>query len=164
MSILEEHDKKFELTPLTAEKVLGVVGVAESVMANSNFPCNDRTRAIVWMNDRIMAMADRLGMTKAPELFACGWCFLAAGLGDDRWVELPKMSLAESQDHAQVCEHNPLVQLVDRQRQELHVLQAANADIQGRVFDVDLRDAIHVLLKSDMTAFELRRALGELVR
>lgn len=43
-------------------------------------------------------------------------------------------------------------------------LEATNEDLRGRVFDVDLRDAIHALLKQELTAGELRRALGELVR
>lgn len=43
-------------------------------------------------------------------------------------------------------------------------LEAELEHVRGIVFDVDLRDAIHTLLKSEMTAGELRRALGELVR
>lgn len=51
-----------------------------------------------------------------------------------------------------------------RLRQRIRDLTAENEELRGRVFDVDLRDAIHALLKTEATAGELRRALGELLR
>lgn len=43
-------------------------------------------------------------------------------------------------------------------------LEAELEHVRGIVFDVDLRDAVQSLLKSEMSAGDLRRALGELVR
>lgn len=52
----------------------------------------------------------------------------------------------------------------ERHDERIRELEAQGVDIEGRVFDIDLRDAIHALLKSEMTAGDLRRALRELVR
>lgn len=52
----------------------------------------------------------------------------------------------------------------ERQHARVAELEAELEHVRGIVFDVDMRGAVQALLKSEMSAGELRRALGELVR
>lgn len=51
-------------------------------------------------------------------------------------------------------------------RQRIRELEAENEDLRGRALGIDseIREAIRALLRSELTAGELRRALGELIR
>lgn len=84
----------------------------------------DQTRvlahAFILAIDRYIDISQRL--KHMPKLFACGWCFKAAGCTEDAWQSAPRMDLDTSQAHALTCPANPLVQRLDKLAEALRGL------------------------------------------
>jgi hypothetical protein len=159
-TVLEQYEERYRLAPLTPDVIIACVGAAEQILLSDVLPTDlVDERELLWLHDRLQAVYTALENPSVPVVSRCAWCFCAGPQTDEAWAALPKMTLDDAGIHAQVCEHNPLVQEVRR-------LSALLEDIRGRALGVDdgMRDALRALLKSEMTAGELRRALGELVR
>lgn len=195
MSILEEYEKKCGLTPIDAESILFEVEAAEGklrdeVSSTRNFSdLPTYNRVIVWLHDRLQAVYAALENPKAPTgvSFRCAYCWNAAGRTEEAWQALPKVDYDDACLHAQVCEHNPLVQSIARISHDRDAALAQVADLQGRklgsgdawaeaaseatgMYDYQrklheaMKATIRSLLSTELPAGDLRKAIGELVR
>lgn len=116
MSVLEDYEKRCGLPALTSEQISRRIDLAEACLASPAIgdPRLHTESIIVWLHDRLQAMYAALENPAAPVNARCAWCFRAGPQTDETWSALPKMTLDDSAVHAQVCEHNPLVQEIRR--------------------------------------------------
>jgi hypothetical protein len=183
VSILENYDKRFHMEPLTVDQILRQVEMSERNLESPD----DSTmilaadRVIVWLHDRLQGIAGRAGTEEhAPDGYRCGWCFRAAGCTDESWRSLPTFTLDAIRAHTEICEHNPLLQrcrTAEAALEDLRGRRIGSADAWADAADEatqmyqlaqQLHDAtkrrIRTLLKTELPAGELRKALEELVR
>jgi hypothetical protein len=184
VSILEEYEKRFKMGPLSPDEILKRIELAEACLESPGVGVIGRLeteRVIVWLHDRLQAIAVRAGTEEhAPNGFRCGWCFRAAGCTDESWRSLPTFTLDAIRAHTEICEHNPLVQrcrAAEAALEDLRGRRIGSADAWADAADEatqmyqlaqQLHDAtkrrIRTLLKTELPAGELRKALEELVR
>lgn len=192
MTALEDYDKRLNRTPLEPDIVFENVMAAERHLerADKNYAV-ETERTICWLHDRLQAalavIADATDRPKIPVGDRCAYCWNAAGRTEEAWHALPAVSYDDACLHAQVCEHNPLVQSIERVRRDRDAALAQVADLQGRKLgNADtwaeaaseatgmyeymrklheaMKATIRSLLGTEIPAEELRRAVAELVR
>lgn len=169
MSALEDYDKRLNRTPL------------EPVETERTICC--------WLHDRQQAVYAALENPKAPVGvgFRCSYCWNAAGRTEEAWQTLPKVDYDDAVLHAQVCEHNPLVQSIARISHDRDAALAELEELRGRkigkadtwaeaaseaigMYDYQrklheaMKATIRSLLTTELPAGELRKAIAELVR
>ena len=193
MSVLEDYEKQHGLDPLTPGQISDHVEAAENFLAAPSPPKGsviaERMRVICWLHDRLQAVYAALDNPKAPigVSFRCSYCWNAAGRTEEVWQALPKADYDDAVLHAQVCEHNPLVQDLSRVRrdrdaalielEELRGRKIGKADAWAEAADEStgmyhhmrglheaMKATIRSLLATETPAGELRRSIGELVK
>lgn len=114
----------------------------------------------------IVLVMNRLRDVLANRRSRCGYCWRAAGSTDEAWRALPSRDPDEAHDHAQTCEHNPLVVEVARLRADLaksrHAVTSDRAALQRSFID-DLRAAETLLVDLGRRAVELGIPVNERV-
>lgn len=143
MSILEDYEQAFGLTPLSPDDVARLVDSAmEHILGCLNYQISavvsDSDRVLLWMDALVRKQAERLGQIRIPENSRCSYCLTAAGGTDEAWMALPSMTIDEGQAHAQECEHNPLVRRVRE-------LEAQLEELRGRAVIEPASDARRAL-------------------
>lgn len=192
MSILEEYEKRMKLPPLTTDEILSLVQDAEAFLSGAEVSKEPRAideapRVVVWLHDRLQVVWTALENPRPPVEHRCAYCWNAAGRTEEAWHAVPAVPYDDACLHAQVCEHNPLVQCLDRVRHDRDAALAQLADLQGRklgngdawaeaaseatgMYDYQrklheaLKATIRSLLDTELPAGELRKAIEELVR
>lgn len=192
MSILEDYEKAFGLEPFTPDQILTMLESAEEHMkgcteAQIRTTGADADRLPIWLSDRLQAVYAALENPKVPVGHRCAYCWNAAGRTEEAWHALPAVSYDDACLHAQVCEHNPLVQSIARISHDRDAALAQVADLQGRklgngdawaeaaseatgMYDYQrklheaMKATIRSLLSTELPAGELRKAIEELVR
>ena len=182
MSILEEYDRRCSREPLTPDRIVEHIDAAERFLERADKTYAVETeRVICWLHDRLQAIAGRAGTSeRMPAAYRCGWCHKTAGSTEDAWRSLPEFTLDGIRSHTETCEHNPLVQrcrAAEATLEDLKGRRIGNADAWAEAADEAtkmyqlthelhgaLKNKIRALLKTELPAGELRKALEELVR
>jgi hypothetical protein len=166
MSVLEDYEERFSLSPVDLDEVLSVVDSSARQLHVARDPSVPvHCRVVVWLHDRVKVQAAELVRIaeEVPQLYRCVWCFHATSRSRVAWNWLPAMTFESIQAHAQTCEHSPVAVKARGLEQELEKLRG-EVTMYNTEVDASWRDAVRALIQSDKPAGELRQALEELVR